>query len=235
MSPFELNSARYSADSCFGQGPDKHDRRPELRVLLSGYACEPDKGSEPADGWMWARQIARFHDVWVITRRTIEKPLRPLWKRSLCRMCTGCTSICHYGPAFGKRSNAVCMCTICWANRSVLRRQTIAPAYLPRSYSSRDFWSVLDAELLGAAPGSVCLGTRWWRRICSNIILGGISPLVEKDLRSCVALPGVLRSFNPIMFAIARRSKAAIATTGETALRLKRLGATRVEVTRSSG
>jgi glycosyltransferase involved in cell wall biosynthesis len=39
-----------------------------LRVLLSACACEPDRGSEPAVGWNWVRQIARFHEVWVITR-----------------------------------------------------------------------------------------------------------------------------------------------------------------------
>jgi len=39
-----------------------------VRVLLSAYACEPGKGSEPGIGWNWTRQIARFHEVWVITR-----------------------------------------------------------------------------------------------------------------------------------------------------------------------
>src|SRR6185295_12842005 len=28
--------------------------RPRLRVLLSAYACEPSKGSEPGIGWNWA-------------------------------------------------------------------------------------------------------------------------------------------------------------------------------------
>lgn len=39
-----------------------------LRVLISAYACEPDKGSEPEVGWQWALQMARFHDVTVLTR-----------------------------------------------------------------------------------------------------------------------------------------------------------------------
>jgi glycosyltransferase involved in cell wall biosynthesis len=39
-----------------------------LRVLLSAYACEPARGSEPGVGWNWVQEIARFHDVWVITR-----------------------------------------------------------------------------------------------------------------------------------------------------------------------
>ncbi len=40
-----------------------------LKVLVSVYACEPDKGSEPGVGWNWVRQIARFHKVWAITRK----------------------------------------------------------------------------------------------------------------------------------------------------------------------
>lgn len=39
-----------------------------MKVLLSAYACEADKGSEPFLGWRWAREIAKHHDVWVITR-----------------------------------------------------------------------------------------------------------------------------------------------------------------------
>jgi hypothetical protein len=46
--------------------PDFMPRR--LRVLLSAYACEPGKGSEPEVGWQWATRLARDHDVTVITR-----------------------------------------------------------------------------------------------------------------------------------------------------------------------
>lgn len=40
-----------------------------MKVLLSAYACEPGKGSEPGVGWMWAIEAARQgHQVWVVTR-----------------------------------------------------------------------------------------------------------------------------------------------------------------------
>lgn len=39
-----------------------------MKVLVSAYACEPGKGSEPEVGWQWVHQIARFHETWVITR-----------------------------------------------------------------------------------------------------------------------------------------------------------------------
>jgi len=39
-----------------------------LRVLISAYACEPGKGSEPGVGWNHVQPAARLHDVWVMTR-----------------------------------------------------------------------------------------------------------------------------------------------------------------------
>lgn len=50
--------------------------------MLSAYACEPDKGSEPEVGWRWAMQMAKYHDVTVLTRSNnragIEKALESL-------------------------------------------------------------------------------------------------------------------------------------------------------------
>lgn len=39
-----------------------------LKVLMSAYACEPGLGSEPGVGWNTAREMASYHDIWVITR-----------------------------------------------------------------------------------------------------------------------------------------------------------------------
>jgi glycosyltransferase involved in cell wall biosynthesis len=40
-----------------------------MKILLSAYACEPNKGSEPGVGWNWALALVRRgHEVWVITR-----------------------------------------------------------------------------------------------------------------------------------------------------------------------
>ncbi|PSB59249.1 glycosyltransferase family 4 protein [Chamaesiphon polymorphus] len=39
-----------------------------MKVLVSAYSCEPGKGSERGVGWNVAREIARYHEVWVLTR-----------------------------------------------------------------------------------------------------------------------------------------------------------------------
>ena len=42
---------------------------------MSAYACEPGKGSEPEVGWQWALQMARYHDVTVLTRENNREPI----------------------------------------------------------------------------------------------------------------------------------------------------------------
>jgi glycosyltransferase involved in cell wall biosynthesis len=39
-----------------------------LKILVTAYAFEPNKGSEPGAGWNIVRQIATRHQVWVVTR-----------------------------------------------------------------------------------------------------------------------------------------------------------------------
>lgn len=50
-----------------------------MRILLSAYSCEPNRGSEPGLGWNTAVELAREHEVWVVTkergRTAIEREL----------------------------------------------------------------------------------------------------------------------------------------------------------------
>ncbi|HET7208406.1 MAG TPA: glycosyltransferase [Terriglobales bacterium] len=53
-----------------------------MKILLSAFYCEPGQGSESAVGWNFVQQIARFHDVWVVTwgrqQQAIERELSML-------------------------------------------------------------------------------------------------------------------------------------------------------------
>ncbi len=53
-----------------------------LKVLISAYACEPHKGSEPGVGWNWAKQIAGFAEVHVITRANNRAVIEEELKKS---------------------------------------------------------------------------------------------------------------------------------------------------------
>lgn len=47
-----------------------------MRVLLSAYACAPERGSEPGNGWNWAWHLAELgHEVWVLTRSSGQKAI----------------------------------------------------------------------------------------------------------------------------------------------------------------
>ena len=39
-----------------------------LKVLISAYACESGKGSESGVGWNMVSEMAKYHDIWVMTR-----------------------------------------------------------------------------------------------------------------------------------------------------------------------
>jgi hypothetical protein len=38
-----------------------------MKILISAYSCEPGMGSEPGVGWNIAREVAKYHEVWVLT------------------------------------------------------------------------------------------------------------------------------------------------------------------------
>jgi glycosyltransferase involved in cell wall biosynthesis len=44
--------------------------------LISAYACEPGRGSEPGAGWAWATAAAANHRVWLVTSRRHAEPIR---------------------------------------------------------------------------------------------------------------------------------------------------------------
>lgn len=39
-----------------------------MKILLSAYACEPGRGTELGVGWNTVREVAKYHQVWVLTR-----------------------------------------------------------------------------------------------------------------------------------------------------------------------
>ncbi|HEY9768029.1 MAG TPA: glycosyltransferase [Coleofasciculaceae cyanobacterium] len=46
-----------------------------MKVLLSAYSCEPGKGSERGVGWNLAKEVAKYHEVWVFTRPDESKTI----------------------------------------------------------------------------------------------------------------------------------------------------------------
>ncbi len=46
-----------------------------MKVLISAYACEPNRGAEPGVGWNIVRELSRDHELWVLTRADNQAPI----------------------------------------------------------------------------------------------------------------------------------------------------------------
>ena len=52
------------------------------KVLMSAYACEPNKGSEPGVGWNWALHMSKEYEVYVITRLNNKEIIEDYLKKN---------------------------------------------------------------------------------------------------------------------------------------------------------
>jgi hypothetical protein len=51
-----------------------------MRVLLSAYECEPNRGREQGRGWNCVLQLAKLgHEVWVLTPLRNQELIEPLF------------------------------------------------------------------------------------------------------------------------------------------------------------
>lgn len=53
-----------------------------LRIFISAYACEPEKGSEPGIGWNVVNELARYHEVHVLTRANNREPIETFYEKN---------------------------------------------------------------------------------------------------------------------------------------------------------
>lgn len=202
-----------------------------MRILLSAYACEPDRGSEPGVGWGWACALADAgHEVDVLTRTAnraaIEAELaarpRPRLRFHWHDLSSTARWLKRVGGGAGLR-----LYYIAWQKSAVpvLRRiaaerrtelghhVTFAQYWTPCALAAAGppfIWGpVGGAESVPATfwPG---LGARAFLYEAARALLGGLS-----------AWAGFTRS-------TARRCLLAVASTPETAVRLWALGARRV-------
>jgi hypothetical protein len=106
------------------------------RILISAYACCPNRGSEPAVGWNWPLELARMgHEVWVITRSSSRRKLRYLdaSPQPICTLCSTTRPDPRHGgvsyrsyrvPSTGGSESALtieiipCLATQGWSDRS---------------------------------------------------------------------------------------------------------------------
>jgi len=201
-----------------------------VKILLSAYACAPGQGSDPEIGWNWMQQLARDHEVWVVTRATkrlsiekgltgkpapnahfvyvdLPKPLR-FWKN-----WPGAIYVYYYLWQI-----------LAYAKARKLHRQigfdfvhhvTFGMYWLP------SFLCLLPVPFIWGPVGG---GESTPPPFRSGLGLRGRTyELIRTIAQVCSAL-------DPFVRLTARRAKLALATTEETAAKLTALGCRRVRV-----
>ena len=59
-----------------------------MKVLLSAYACENNKGSEPETGLKWAIEIYKLgHELTILTRKNNKSNIEEFLKKEEIKSC----------------------------------------------------------------------------------------------------------------------------------------------------
>ncbi len=206
-----------------------------LRVLLSAYACEPARGSEPAVGWNWLRQIARFHEVWVITRTNNREPIETaLAKEPIPNSHRVYFDLPRWARFWKKGERGHRLYYYFWQIGAyfVARRLNAQIGFdLTHHVTFGQYWppsfiGLLDVPFIWGPVGGGDSAPSCFR---SDISCRGRLYEMLRDLRRSFA------SVDPVMRSLVSRCRVAIAATEQTATMLRMLGAERVIVLPSLG
>ncbi len=203
-----------------------------MKVLLSAFACQPGQGSEPGVGWNVAVEMAQFHQVWVLTRANN----RPIIEAELAQYPIQQLNIIYidllnfsqlWQP--GKVGKFARFYYYLWQIQAYFVARQLHQeinfdlvhhvTYV--QYSSPSFLSLLPIPFLwGSVGGGESAPKPFWSGFSRR---GRIFETVRDLIRSWSERGVWVRQ-------TAKRSAIALATTSETAQRLKLLGCQQIQV-----
>lgn len=210
-------------------------RSDRLQVLISAYACEPGLGSEQGIGWNAALGIARYHDVWLITRANNRPSIEEYLQRE---PVSGLKFVYFDLPRWlmwwKRGSRGVSLYYYLWqigiyfvARRFLLDHKIDVIGHLTfGKYWAPSFVSLLPKPFVWGPVGGGETAPRAFRASSSNF--GKLYEFARSAARR-------IGELDPFVRLTARRSALAIGTTESTADRLKALGATDVLVLVAAG
>jgi len=201
-----------------------------LRVLVSAYACEPGRGSESGIGWDWVRQVARFHDVWVVTRSSNREAIEGALAAAPLPGVRWIYFDLPRRARFWKRgTRGARLYYYLWqvgAYFAAARARRDVRFDVAHHVTWGNYWSP-SLFALSAIPfvwGPVGGGESAPRPFYASFGLRGRAYEHARDLARA------LGEWDPLLRATCRGARVSVATTPDTARRLVRLGARRVEV-----
>jgi glycosyltransferase involved in cell wall biosynthesis len=202
----------------------------KLKILVSAYACRPGEGSEPGVGWHLVRELAKYHQIWVVTRENN----RPAIEAELAaNPLPGLEFIYCEPPRWVQQLNQnqrmVYLHYYLWQLKAYFVTRELNQelnfdlvhhvTYV--RYSSPSFLSLLPIPFIwGPVGGGETAPKAFWKDFSWR---GRVYEILRSLARS-------LGELDPFVHLTARRSILARATTKDTAKRLHKLGATNVEV-----
>jgi len=194
-----------------------------MKILVSAYACEPNKGSEGGVGWNWVKQIARFNEVWVITRvnnkTVIEKAIE---KEKLSNLNFLYYDLPKYLSFWKKGNRGIHIYYYLWQigiyflakkacqkiSFNLIHHVTFVNYWTP------SFLSLLSVPFIWGPVGGGETAPKKLRGILS---LKGRSFEFIRDVVRTIA------EYDPFVRLTAKNSRVAIATTPDTEIRLRKL------------
>ena len=208
-----------------------------MKVLISAYSCEPGQGSERGVGWNVAKEAAKHHEVWVLTRpdeskEAIEAELAanpvpnlhfiyftlPFWKDSLSLGQSGAMQIHYYlwqiqAYFVAKRLHKE-------IDFDLIHHVTFV------KYSSPSLLSVLPVPFIwGPVGGGESAPAKFWKDFSPRARLYELA----RDMIRTVG------EKDPLVAHTIRNSAVVRATTDDTARRLYKMGAKDVDVVSAIG
>lgn len=206
----------------------------QIKVLLSAYACEPGRGSEPGVGWNIAREIARNHQVWVLTSNThrsaIEAELKQHPVPNLHFIYLDPLGWIYDWSQEGKRAHwDVHIHYYCWQIYAYFKarqwHRTIGFNLVHHvtyvKYSSPSFVCLLPIPFIwGPVGGGESAPIAFWKDLSLRARLYEIARAAARRLGE----------LDPFVHLTARRSCLSLATTEDTAKRLHQIGSRNIQL-----
>lgn len=201
------------------------------RVLMGAYACEPGKGSEPGVGWNMAVHMARFCDVWVLTRANNRGAIEKFLQTT---PVPGLQVEYHDLPGWVQRlkggGRRIRLYYYLWQLAAIPRVRDLHRVWnfdLVHHVTFAKYWAPSALAFAGRVPflwGPVGGGESVPPGLWGSLSLQGI---MQEGGRHVVRL---LSEWDPLVRMTARRASRGLASTVQTAARMRALGVTRTEV-----
>jgi glycosyltransferase involved in cell wall biosynthesis len=210
-----------------------------MKVLLSAYACEPGRGSEPGVGWNIAKSVAQHQEIWVLTTRAhqqgIERELSSNPDVNLNFIYVDPLGWVYDWSVEGKRPHWdihfhyylwqiwAYFLALSWHNKIGF---DVAHHVTYVKYSSPSFLCLLPIPFVwGPVGGGESAPASFWKDF-------GLYGRIYEIFRSLARWIG---EHDPFVKLTASKSDRIFATTEDTAQRLRKMGVSTVEILSESG